>query len=230
MSAVVPAGQTLWLDLFQGLFHANTPAWGQTLFAWGQLFHAEGRSNSELVSAVYAITRRNPMPQFPTQFLEALRDELRQQDRSMSAQAESRRLDDTIPVQCDTCSDSGWVCGLPHLSSVWGPEWRKPRTTMAVTCFCSAGEQLNARAAGRQTDPKSLMSFIRYSAKNPHYQTQMDTRAVEVNAELKTHEQEKGPPQWRATVEAMLRRYQHVDERAEGQSGQDLGGPIRLRA
>jgi hypothetical protein len=165
MSAVVPAVQTLWLDLFQSMFHANTPAWGQTLFAWGQLFHAEGRSNSELVSAVYSVTRRSPIPQFPTQFLEAIRDELRQQDRSMAAQNESRRLDDTIPAQCDTCSDSGWISGLPHLSSVYGPEWRKPRWTMAVTCFCSAGEQLNARAAGRQTDPKNLMTFMRYGRK-----------------------------------------------------------------
>jgi hypothetical protein len=74
------------------------------------------------------------------------------------------------------------------------------------------------------------MSFMRYSSKNPHYQTQMDTRAVEVNAELKTHEQEKGAPQWRATVDAMLRRYKNVNDRAEDESGQDLGGPIELRA
>jgi hypothetical protein len=39
----------------------------------------------------------------------------------------------------------------------------------------------------------------------------MDTRAVEINAVLKTYEQENGPPEWRATVEAMLRRYQNVD-------------------
>lgn len=222
-----PTEPVIWVDLFQALFHANTPAWGQTLFAWGQLFHAEGRSNSELTSAVRALTRRSPMPNYPTEFLAALRAELRAQDESVRQQAEARRCAEiTRPIRCTTCGDSGWCCGLPALESVRGPEWIQPRWTCAVTCHCEAGQILNSRWATRQPEPKPVMSWHDYAKRNPHYEAQMETRRLEVAAEVMTAEQEDGPPEWRATVNAILSRYgqdpsggQHPEDSRERWNG-----------
>jgi hypothetical protein len=210
MGEMLPArlASVPWVNLFQALFGANSADWAKTLATWSLLFDAEGRSNSELVSAVQAISRHSPIPQWPTQFLDALRSELRQQDLSMRQATEARRLEDSErPPRCQTCSDFGWICGLPHLETVRGPEWLEPRWTCAVTCQCEAGCRVFAAWGQRQPEPKPVMSIYTYTQKNPHYQVQMELRALEVTAKVQTYEQEKGPAEWRATVEGILKRY-----------------------
>lgn len=203
---------TRWSDLFAALFGANSPEWQRTLGTWAVLFHAEGRSNSELVSALQAISRHNPVPQFPTQFLDALRSELRRQDLSIrDAHERSRLAELTKPIRCHRCGDCGWVIGLPHVEFVSGPEWPKPRRTMAVTCDCGLGRHVHGRWNNAQPDPKQVMSFAEYECRNPHWQTHQELRRVEVAAEMATWEQEHGQASWKATVEAIIKRYQHVD-------------------
>lgn len=211
MGEIIPAGfgATPWPNLFQALFGANSADWAKTLAAWSLLFDAEGRSNSELVSAVHALTRRSPVPQFPTQFLEALRDELRQQDSSMRRNQEARRVEESVrPARCGICGDSGWVCGLPHLSSVHGLEWTKPRWTCAVTCACDTGQVVASKWAQRQPEPKPVLGLLEYTRKNPGWEAQVETRRLEAAAEWTTTVQENGPPEWMATVQAILSRYQ----------------------
>ena len=206
-------GNLRWSDLFATMYGANSPEWQRTLGTWAVLFHAEGRSNSELLSAVQAISRMSPVPQFPTQFLDALRGELRRQDSSMRESAEAKRLAEvTKPIRCRLCGDTGWVVGVPHVDFVSGPEWLLPRRTMAVTCQCGLGGFINSRWANAQPDPKKVMSFSEYEARNPHWRAQMEVRRAEVDAELATHQQENGEPSWRGVVEGILRRYANVDQ------------------
>ena len=210
MGDIVPATMAAlpWVDLFQALYGANSDDWARTLATWSVLFNAEGRSNSELVHAVHAISRRSPVPQFPTQFLDALRSELRAQDESIRQATESRRLAEiTQPIRCTTCGDSGWICGLPHLDTVRGPEWLEPRWTCAVTCHCETGSRVFAAWGQRQPEPKPVMSWHTYGGKNPHYQAQMDLRELEAKARVQTYEQENGAAEWRAVVEGILTRY-----------------------
>jgi hypothetical protein len=212
MGDIVATANTIaWVDTFQSLFGANTPEWQRTLQTWAALFHAEGRGNSELNACLMSITRHNPMPQFPTQFLAAIRHELKRQDDSVREANERTRLAETAsgPPKCPGCRDSGWLI-VPHVEFVEGPEWKKPRRTMAVTCCCPVGCVIKDRWASAKPDPKAVMSWDEYSGRNPHWKAQMEVRNLEVQAELAAHIQENGDFEWRNVVESILRRYGNV--------------------
>lgn len=205
-----------WSDLFASLYGCNSAEWQRTLGTWAVLFHAEGRSNQEMLAAVQAISRHSPVPQFPTQFLDAIRLELRRQDSSVREATESRRIEESAKVtRCRRCGDCGWVVGVPHVDFVDGPVWLKPRRTMAVTCDCGLGRHIHGRWSNAQPEPKAVMPWSEYEARNPHWDAQMEHRRVEVAAEMAAHEQENGAPGWKQTVEAILRRYGNADGRRE---------------
>lgn len=205
-------GGLRWSDLFASLYGANSPEWQRTLGTWAVLFHAEGRANHEMLAAVQAISRHAPVPQFPTQFLDALRSELRRQDSSVREASEAKRLAEIAkPIRCRRCGDCGWVVGVPHVEFVAGPEWLKPRRSMAVTCDCGLGRHIHGRWENAQPEAKKVLSFSEYEGRNPHWQTQMELRRVEVAAEMAAHEQQHGAPSWRRTVEAIVRRYANAD-------------------
>ena len=206
MSAV--ANQTPWISVFQGLFHAFTDQWKVTLAAWAEQFHAEGRSNSELVFAVQAVSKRNPLPKFPLDLYEALREELKIQDRCVQGrnQAENAKALGWRPYRCGTCCDSGWIVGLPHPESVRGPEWIAPRRTCAVTCHCAKGAQVNAAWAMRPGEPKHIWDWSTYAQRNPSYQAQLEAAQIERQAIVTTHEHQHGDFEWRQTVERILER------------------------
>ena len=201
-----------WYDLLQTLFGANSPDWAVTLTAWNTLFQAEGRSNSELVKAVEAVTRHNPIPNYAPEILNAIRSELFLRDQSFREATEAKRLAEvTKPIRCRRCGDCGWVVGVPHVEFVAGPEWLKPRRSMAVTCDCGLGRHIHGRWENAQPEAKKVLSFSEYEGRNPHWQTQMELRRVEVAAEMAAHEQQHGAPSWRRTVEAIVRRYANAD-------------------
>ena len=207
-------GGLRWSDLFASMFGANSPEWQRTLGTWAVLFHAEGRSNGELLAAIQSISRHSPVPQFSTQFLDAIRLELRRQDSSVREAVESKRLAEIAkPIRCHRCGDSGWVVGVPHVDFVHGPVWLKPRRTMAVTCDCGLGRHIHGRWSNAQPEPKAVLGWSEYEQRNPHWNAQAELRRVEVAAEMAAHEQQHGAPGWRKTVEAIVRRYANADGR-----------------
>lgn len=194
-----------WADLFQMVFGANTENWGTTLESWNDLFHAEGRSNSELLAVVHSIAKRRIIPKFAPDFLQAIREELRLQDESMRANQETRRLEDLHkPTKCLLCKDSGWVCGLPHIATVFGFEWKKPRAEMAVTCKCGLGRHINGKWASAQPNPKTVMGFDEYAEKNPHWRGQLELRQKERAAEMAANNHQNGNPAWKAVTDRIL--------------------------
>lgn len=196
-----------WVNLFQQVFFSNTDTWVETLGTWDDLFKAEGRSNSEMTAAVYAITKKSKIPQYPTEFLAALRAELRQNDESLRQHQETARAADYAkPVRCRTCKDTGWVVGIPHLDTVFGPEWRTPRYTMAVTCHCGLGHHINQKWANAQPDPKQVLGLMDYETKNPHWRAQLQLQQKERDAERAAWVLENGDP-FRAVVERLVARY-----------------------
>ena len=200
----IPGGveTTPWVDLFQSLWSANTPAWVCTLRTWAHLFHAEGRSNIELVHAIFAVSKRTKLPQFPVDHLQALREEIRTQDEQISRERESVRVAREV-IRCTLCGDCGMVCGLPHLACVDGPQWLPPRNTVAVTCTCQAGSQSAARWRERG---KPSLSYHDYQCQNPNYEAQLTTRAAEVAAEMATFRQQHGDGSWDRSIAAILAR------------------------
>lgn len=198
---------TKWVDLFQAVFSANTPEWQKTLGVWSVLFHAEGRSNSELVEAVYAVTRRNPVPRFAPEMLSAIREELRGQDEAVRLAHESQRISDLAkPIRCWTCRDTGWVTDLPHPEFVSGPQWLKPYRTVAVTCGCGLGKHIGGKWASAQPEAKPVLGWDEYQQRNPHWEVQVGVRQAERDAERAAWEQQHGNP-FKEVVERIVARY-----------------------
>lgn len=207
---------TKWVDLFQAVFSANTPEWQKTLGVWSVLFHAEGRGNSELVEAVYAVTRRQPVPRFAPEMLSAIREELGRQDESIRQANESQRLADVAkPIRCWNCRDTGWVTDLPHPDFVNGPVWMKPCRTVAVTCGCGLGRLLNQRWAGAQPEAKQVMGWDEYQNRNPHWRAHVDVRQAERDAERAAWVQQHGDP-FAEVVERIVARYRAQAEAERG--------------
>ncbi len=208
MGEMVPAGgmpvQQNWIDLFQALFAANGPQWGPTLLAWRELFHAEARSNSEMVAACHSIAKRQVIPRFAPEFLQSIREELAKQDTAFARQREDARLADlSQPTRCRRCRDVGLITGLPHHQFVDGVQWQRPRHTQAATCDCPAGQTSRQRWMAMN---KVLMTFQEYERINPHWRSQIQMRRLEVEAELTAHRQQHGDPEWMAIVERLKAR------------------------
>ena len=204
MGDIVPFQNIAWFDLFQTLFGANTPDWQLTLVSWNTLFTAESRSNSEMVHAVQAVTRRSPVPRFAPEILDALRSELRIIDRQMRENAESKRLSEIDkPIRCRKCRDVGMITGLPHCHHVDGMNWPTPRMTQAATCDCEMGRQSSQKWS---TANKPVMAWSEYTQLNPHWKVQMEMRRLEVDAEVKAHRQQHGAPDWERIVQSINSR------------------------
>jgi len=199
-----------WIDVFQavwGIRSSNSDqitAWATTLKTWAELFEAESRSNGEMVDAVVAVSKRTKLPQFPTDHLQAIREELAKQDTAFARQREDARLADlTQPTRCRRCRDVGLITGLPHHQFVDGVQWQRPRHTQAATCDCPAGQTSRQRWMGMN---KVLMTFQEYERINPHWRSQIQMRRLEVEAELTAHRQQHGDPAWMAIVEKLKAR------------------------
>lgn len=206
-----------WVDLFQQLFAAHTDSWMGTLGTWDDLFRAEGRSNSELIHAVLAISRRtSEMPQFPTQFLQALREELRKIDASMAGAESAARAASTKPTRCMDCRDSGLYAAVPtpNLSCVFGMEWRYPYYTVAVCCHCGLGRWKFDNWKGRQ-DKARPYSFDEYVQANPDWKAQVELRAKAKAAEAAAAKLDASRGAWSAALRETL---------ANGGVGKPRGG------
>jgi len=212
MTTAIATPNTPWPNFFQVMFGAGTDQWKLTLATWAELFHAEGRSNSEMVSVIHGISRRDQLPKFPTDFLEAIRSELKAQDAVFVRKREDARLASLDqPLRCKKCRDVGQVTGLPHCQHVNGVNWKRPRYTQAVLCDCQMGEMSRQKWHSMN---KPLMSWSEYVRLNPDWFVQLSMRKLEVDAEVAAHRQQFGAPDWAGIVQRMIDRNKSLSESA----------------
>lgn len=155
-----------WWEVYQSLGFMSAPRQTATLQAWAHLFDTEGRTNEEMVQVVYAIARRDKLPSFAEEHLQAIREELRRMDyeRSMVAPVVINR------ARCPYCGDCGIVCGLPHSHHItheglWDATIGKLMYTQCAKCDrCNVGRSIGG----------SMLTLTQYERDNPHWQMQLD--------------------------------------------------------
>jgi len=156
-----------WWEVYRSLGFMSGARQEQTLQAWARMFEAEGRDEADLIAAAYAIARREKIPSFAEEHLQALRQELRRIDGERAHRTPS--VYNRQP--CALCGDTGVVCGLPHLryldaggywmASIGGPEY-----TQAAACDrCTIGR---SKPAGQ------MCTLTQYEQENPHWLAQLN--------------------------------------------------------
>lgn len=159
---------TPWWEVYRSLGFMSGQRQEQTLQAWAALFDAEGRDNADLVQVAYAIARREKMPSFAEEHLEAIRQELRKLDTLRQ---------ERLPVvsnhaPCQLCGDTGVVCGLPHSRYItpegfWAAIVGGPHYTQCARC--------DRCAVGRAARTGDMCTLTQYEMVNPHWQHQLDS-------------------------------------------------------
>ena len=158
---------TPWWEVYRGLGFMSGAKQEQTLQAWAQMFEAEGRDEADLIAAAYAIARREKIPSFAEEHLQAIRQELRRMDADRAFRQPS-----VINRQpCPMCGDVGVVCGLPHLryldqagfwmASTGGPEYKQ-----AAAC--------DRCIVGRSKPAGQMCNLTQYERENPHWLAQLN--------------------------------------------------------
>ena len=155
-----------WYELYQSLGFMSSGKQLATLQAWGRLFDQEGRTNEEMTQAVYAIARRDKLPSFAEEHLQAIREELRRMDyeSSMVAPVVVNR------APCPLCFDCGIVCGLPHSrqitnDGVWTGTIGGPASTQCAKCDrCNVGRSIGG----------GMITLTQYERANPHWPLQLE--------------------------------------------------------
>lgn len=158
--------ETPWWEVYQSLGFMTAPKQSLTLQAWARMFEAEGRGSEDLVTAAYAIARREKIPSFAEEHLEAIRQELRRIDSDRALKAPVL----TNARECPVCGNAGVVCGLPHsrfiddngfwMASTGGPEY-----TQAAAC--------DRCALGRSRPAGQMCNLTQYEQVNPYWAEQL---------------------------------------------------------
>ena len=171
----------LWQEIHARLFSTPADRWWETYAIWSRLFDAEGWSHEQVTDAVYRVARRNVLPQFAPQHLQAIREEL------LSAAREIRdlRRRHFDAESCSTCKSTGWVVELPHLDHVRDGRWHTDMGvyyTQSVCCSCGKGQSIKTAIAAHWSkelvrEGQFPMDWTEYMRKNPGYREQLDIRA-----------------------------------------------------
>jgi hypothetical protein len=166
---------TPWWEVYRSLGFMAGQRQEQTLQAWAALFEAEGRDNADLVQVAYAIAKREKIPSFAEEHLEAIRQELRKLD----AARQERQPVVRNHAPCQFCGDTGVVCGLPHsryitAAGFWTAIVGGPHYTQCAKCDrCAVGK------AARTGD---MCTLTQYEMRNPYWQHQLDSWPVYAEA------------------------------------------------
>lgn len=170
----------LWQEIHARLFSTPSERWWETYAIWARLFDVEGWSHEQVTDAVYRVARRNVLPQFAPQHLQAIREEL------LSAAREIRdlRRRHFDAESCATCQSSGWVTELPHLDHVKDGRWLTDMGvyyTQAVCCSCGKGQSIKTAVAAHWSkelirEGQFPMDWNEYMRKNPGYREQLEIR------------------------------------------------------
>jgi hypothetical protein len=170
----------LWQEVHVRLYSTPGDKWWETYAIWTRLFEAEGWTDEQVVNAVYRTARRDVLPRFAPEHLQAIREELRMMFKEQS----DLRRKQADEVGCDACSGTGWICDLPHPEHVVEGRWMQNLGmyyTVAVCCFCMKGQGIKAFVTAHWAkqpvrEGESPMCWDSYTKRNPEYKAQIDVR------------------------------------------------------
>lgn len=170
----------LWQEIHARLYSTPVDRWWETYAIWARLFDAEGWSHEQVTDAVYRVARRNVLPQFAPQHLQAIREELLAAAREIR-ELRKRHFDS---VDCGTCHSVGWVTELPHLEHVKEGRWHTDMGvyyTQSVCCSCGKGQSIKTAVAALWSkelvrEGQFPMDLLEYLRRNPGYREQLEIR------------------------------------------------------
>ena len=152
--------------------HGSTDSWKEIYPAWSQLFLAEGVSGTTLQQAVQAVFKRTVQPRWPSEHLQALREEIH---AVRSCESARREIAITNAAVCRYCRDTGFVLDLPHLCQIEDNEWTHltrgfaPYFTSVICDQCLIG-----RSKPREIpDNRRLATLTEYQLRNPNWRQQV---------------------------------------------------------
>lgn len=173
-----------WMELHQAIFGCWGDGWASTYLTWDQLFQGEGWPESWIGAAVQRVALREKLPEFATQHLQALREELtsmRRADRMARQTAAAQLPAPDAKNICTHCKDSGWACGLPHIQSIDSEgNWTGQRYTMACPCTCWKGRKVHESFRVNQ---QPVLSLGEYMQRNPSWRHQLQREELRKRAE-----------------------------------------------
>lgn len=169
-----------WMDRHAALFGMMRQEDAVMFAQWRVEFESMGFTAGELNMATDYLSREaSGVTRWD--HLQAIRDFIRR--RRSDASSRERRLVENDPRgQCTLCSDTGRICGLPHLSQVGPDGWAPlvtgvPPLTMAAICHCIAGKwQVDAwheRSAEFKKNYPLMMKIQQYQSRNSQWQAQL---------------------------------------------------------
>lgn len=184
-----------WQDFHARLFGCSGENWSHTYLIWSDLFADEGIPNDSLIEAIKQIARRDKIPSYANEHLQAIREELANL-RNEYRLSRQRLLTSSVQASCSLCRGIGWVIGLPHLEQVIDGEWDPGSfgyQTQAVACSCYIGQQRKTGVDQHWQSQiihkgKSLMTLDEYTLKNPNYSHQIAKRERARAAENRTRQ------------------------------------------
>ena len=158
--------ETPWWEVYQSLGFMTAPRQSMTLQAWARMFEAEGRGSEDLITAAYAVAKRDKIPSFAEEHLEAIRQELRRIDSDRAL----RSCTPHSQQECPLCGNSGVVCGLPHSHFIddngfWRASTGGPEYTQAAAC--------DRCIIGRSRPSGKMCNLTQYEQVNPYWAEQL---------------------------------------------------------
>jgi hypothetical protein len=161
------------LNLHGRIFgHAGNGNWNEIYPAWSQLFQAEGIPGPILEKAVNAVFRRSVQPRWPSEHLQALREEIHAARAHESANREAAVVNSIV---CRYCGDTGTVVDLPHLCQITNNEWEfftrgiAPYFTSVICDQCLVGKSKPRDIP----DNRRLATLGEYAHRNPKWREQV---------------------------------------------------------
>lgn len=162
-----------WANLHQAIFGNHSDSWVDTYRVWDRLFRLEGISESELESAVLAVSRRASIPRFAAEHLQAIREEI----KAVRLVEERKKYNNSLPGpghgECASCGDAGLICGLPHLSDIDSHGHWVSGYTVGIVCRCIRGKWFGEKC---RPNDQPLMGIGEYETKNPYWREQIQAR------------------------------------------------------
>jgi len=194
-----------WADRHAALFSMGREDDAGMFLQWRREFEAMGFTVAELHGATDWISRES---KGITRWdhLQAIRDHVRNGRRFAASKARAT-VGESDRGTCSKCSDTGYVCGLPHLSQLRPEGWLPlfadvPALTQAAVCTCLAGKWIydawNDKDQKYKDHYRKPQSLVEYTRLNPQWEAQMrdyaEQRRLKIASDSVTKHADKSKP------------------------------------
>jgi hypothetical protein len=166
-----------WIERHRTAFGLSADTWNDTMLDWYEsVLRPLGCTEAELNEASARCMRMSPVPRFPADHLDAIKQHVADQ-RSEGRLPPSARYLPGASAYCKTCDDTGMV-SVPHPDDLDRIEWvwlahrrEDDRRQVSVTCSCRRGQlcQDSLTRAGTGIGLGEHLARAKYEAFNPKW-------------------------------------------------------------